>query len=156
MIPATYTSNPILNILFVISYGICTYFYAISMLEDPGYVPKNGSRAQQKMVMDELFKLWKFDDQNFCVSCMVRMPLRSKHCKRCKSCVAKHDQSVFIPFVEKYADILVIAHGFITALEQIIIDTSFYTFYFWKLGSSSSSLLFFDVRVNSLAVGKPF
>lgn len=92
MILATYSSGPILNILFAFSFGVCTYFYAISMLEDPGYVPNIGSRAQQKIIMDKLFQLWKFDDQNFCVNCMIRMPLRSKHCWRCKRCVAKHDQ----------------------------------------------------------------
>jgi palmitoyltransferase len=92
IISATYASNPILNTCFAFSYSFCTYFYAISMAEDPGYVPKTGSLAQQKTIMDELFRLWKFDDQNFCVNCMVRMPLRSKHCRRCKRCVAKHDQ----------------------------------------------------------------
>ena len=61
------------------------------MLEDPGYVPKLGSRTQQKAVIDELISLWTFDDQHFCVSCMIRRPLRSKHCKRCSRCVAKHD-----------------------------------------------------------------
>ncbi|KAF6234624.1 hypothetical protein HO173_007250 [Letharia columbiana] len=88
---ATYSSHPVFNLLFVFSYGLCAYFYTYSMIEDPGYVPKLGSRAQQKAVIDELLSLWKFDDQNFCVSCMVRRPLRSKHCKRCGRCVAKHD-----------------------------------------------------------------
>lgn len=89
---ATYSSHPVFNLLFAISYGLCAYFYTYSMFEDPGYVPKLGSRAQQKAVIDELLSLWKFDDQNFCVSCMVRRPVRSKHCKRCSRCVAKHDQ----------------------------------------------------------------
>lgn len=89
---ATYSSHPIFNLLFVITYGLCAWFYTIGMTEDPGYVPKLGSRAQQKAVVDELLSLWKFDDQNFCVYCMVRRPLRSKHCKRCARCVAKHDQ----------------------------------------------------------------
>ena len=91
-ISATYSSHPISNLLFAISFGLCAYFYTYSMIEDPGYVPKLGSRAQQKAVIDELLNLWKFDDQNFCVSCMVRRPLRSKHCRRCGLCVAKHDQ----------------------------------------------------------------
>ena len=62
------------------------------MVEDPGYVPKSGSRSQQKATINELLSLWKYDDQNFCVQCMLRTPLRSKHCKKCKRCVAKHDQ----------------------------------------------------------------
>ncbi|KAI9803284.1 MAG: hypothetical protein M1825_002075 [Sarcosagium campestre] len=55
------------------------------------FVPKLGGLTQQKAVIEELLGLWKFDDQNFCVPCMVRRPLRSKHCKRCGRCVAKHD-----------------------------------------------------------------
>lgn len=101
--PDTYSRHPIFNIIFAISYGLCTYFYALSMIEDPGYVPKLGSRTQQKAVIDELLGLWKFDDQNFCVYCNIRRPLRSKHCKRCSRCVAKHDQSVYRhPLVIQY------------------------------------------------------
>lgn len=50
--------------------------------------------AEQKAVIDELIGLWKFDESNFCVTCMIRTPLRSKHCRRCQRCVAKHDQYV--------------------------------------------------------------
>ncbi|KAL9032034.1 MAG: hypothetical protein Q9180_006741, partial [Flavoplaca navasiana] len=32
---------------------------------DPGFVPKLGSRSQQVAVVDELLKLWKFDNENF-------------------------------------------------------------------------------------------
>lgn len=46
------------------------------MFFDPGYVPKLGGLTEQKQVIDELLGLWKYDDQNFCVTCMVRMPLR--------------------------------------------------------------------------------
>jgi hypothetical protein len=83
-----------MNIFFAVFFCSCVYFYYLCMIEDPGFVPKGLSRMQQKAVVDELLSLWKFDDQNFCVQCMVRTPLRSKHCKRCKRCVAKHDQYV--------------------------------------------------------------
>ena len=88
----TYSTYPAFNFLFAVTYGLCGYFYGLSMLEDPGYLPKGGSLSQQKAVIDELLSLWKFDDQNFCTQCMIRTPLRSKHCKRCRRCVAKHDQ----------------------------------------------------------------
>ncbi|KAI9782303.1 MAG: palmitoyltransferase akr1 [Peltula sp. TS41687] len=61
------------------------------MLYDPGYVPKLAGLTQQKAVIDELLGAWRLDDENFCVQCMVRRPLRSKHCKKCGRCVAKHD-----------------------------------------------------------------
>lgn len=92
---ATYASSPILNILFAVFFGLTAYFYIISMVEDPGYVPKLSSRNQQREVVKQLFEQWKFDEENFCVPCMARKPLRSKHCRRCGRCVAKHDQYVF-------------------------------------------------------------
>ena len=118
-----------MNLLFAIFYGACSYFYILSMIEDPGYVPKSSSRSQQKAIIDELLGLWKFDDQNFCVQCMIRTPVRSKHCRRCKRCVAKHDQ--YGPLAEyfgTYTDSLVIVLGSITALASIISATSFCTF----------------------------
>lgn len=87
-------SHPWLNIGFFICYVLTAYFYASSMVFDPGFVPKMASVAEQKAVIDELLREWKFDESNFCVTCMIRTPLRSKHCKRCQRCVAKHDQYV--------------------------------------------------------------
>lgn len=75
----------------MIAYSLTTYFYFLTMVTDPGYIPKSSSRAQQKAVIDELLEIRKFDEANFCVHCMVRRPLRSKHCKRCNRCVAKED-----------------------------------------------------------------
>jgi len=80
-----------MNLGFAVCFALCTYFYFKTMLADPGYVPKPGSRNQQKVVIEELLAARKFDEQHFCVTCMVRKPLRSKHCKRCNRCVAKED-----------------------------------------------------------------
>ncbi|KAI9373150.1 hypothetical protein BJX61DRAFT_400622 [Aspergillus egyptiacus] len=91
VLPATYSTFPFLNISFAVFFLLTTYFYIYSMIEDPGYVPKLGSRNQQRAVIGELFEEWKFDEENFCIYCMIRRPLRSKHCKRCSRCVAKHD-----------------------------------------------------------------
>ena len=83
--------------MFLAVFGLTTYFYATSMMYDPGFVPKLNGIAEQKAVIDELIGLWKFDEANFCVTCMIRTPLRSKHCRRCRRCVAKHDQYVLHP-----------------------------------------------------------
>lgn len=88
----TFSTHPVANLLFGVCYGLCTYYYCCSMLYDPGYVPKLAGLTQQKAVIDELLSLRKFDDENFCIPCMVRRPVRSKHCKKCARCVAKHDQ----------------------------------------------------------------
>ncbi|KAJ5486380.1 hypothetical protein N7530_000680 [Penicillium desertorum] len=91
VLPATYSSSPILNILFAVFFCSTSYFYIFSMVEDPGYVPKVSSRNQQREIVKELFDQWKFDEENFCIPCMTRKPLRSRHCRRCGRCVAKHD-----------------------------------------------------------------
>jgi len=86
--------------MFGIFFGLTTYFYVTTMIYDPGFVPKMNGIAEQKEAIDELLKLWKFDETNFCVTCMIRTPLRSKHCRRCRRCVAKHDQYVPLPIDE--------------------------------------------------------
>ncbi|KAJ2895785.1 hypothetical protein MKZ38_006178 [Zalerion maritima] len=91
ILPWTFSAHPMLNFLFAGFYGLCAYFYVTTMIYDPGFVPKMNGIAEQKAVIDELLALWKFDEANFCVTCMIRTPLRSKHCRRCGRCVAKHD-----------------------------------------------------------------
>jgi hypothetical protein len=93
--PGTIRGDFFLNFLFAIFYGLTGYFYFFTMTSDPGYVPKSASRSASKAVIDELMELRQFDERHFCVNCMVRKPLRSKHCKRCDRCVAKNDQWVF-------------------------------------------------------------
>ncbi|KKA28087.1 hypothetical protein TD95_003621 [Thielaviopsis punctulata] len=80
-----------LNLVFAGCYALVVCFYVAAMVYDPGFVPRLKGIAEQKAVIDELLSEWKFDEANFCVTCMVRTPLRSKHCKRCGRCVAKHD-----------------------------------------------------------------
>lgn len=80
------------NFLFAVFFSLTTFFYIRSMVDDPGFVPKMNGIAEQKAVIDELISQWKYDEGHFCVTCMIRTPLRSKHCRRCQRCVAKHDQ----------------------------------------------------------------
>ena len=90
--PADDSTHPLLNFLFAIFLGFTVFFYAAAMRYDPGYVPKMNGIAEQKAVIDELLSLWKYDELNFCTTCTIRTPLRSKHCRACGRCVAKHDQ----------------------------------------------------------------
>jgi ankyrin repeat protein len=91
ILPSTYATNPLYNLLFAMSFGLCLWFYGLAMSEDPGYVPKATSRQEQKTVVQDLISKAQFDEHNFCISCMIRRPLRSKHCRRCGRCVAKQD-----------------------------------------------------------------
>ncbi|RDA85537.1 hypothetical protein CP532_3300 [Ophiocordyceps camponoti-leonardi (nom. inval.)] len=96
VLPATMraTKGPthlLLNLVFATLYCLTTFFFVASGRYDPGFVPKLNGIAEQRAVIDELLKEWKYDESNFCVTCMIRTPLRSKHCRRCQRCVAKHD-----------------------------------------------------------------
>ncbi|KAK4135542.1 ankyrin [Trichocladium antarcticum] len=79
------------NLVFVLVYSSTAFFYVRSMVDDPGFVPKLNGIAEQKAAIDELISNWKYDEAHFCVTCMIRTPVRSKHCRRCQRCVAKHD-----------------------------------------------------------------
>lgn len=85
------SSHLLLNLVFAALFSLTTFFYAACMRFDPGFVPKLNGIAEQRAAIDELLASWKFDEANFCVTCMIRTPLRSKHCRRCQRCVAKHD-----------------------------------------------------------------
>ncbi|EGD94711.1 palmitoyltransferase [Trichophyton tonsurans CBS 112818] len=91
ILPTTYSSSLFLNLIFLTLFAFMTYFYTYSMIEDPGFVPKLSSRNEQKAVIMELINDWSYDEDHFCVPCMIRRPLRSKHCRRCKRCVSKQD-----------------------------------------------------------------
>lgn len=92
ILPGTFSTAPISNIIFAVFYISCTYFYTLSMIEDPGFIPKTTSRAEQRQAIRAMLDTQKFDEKHFCIPCAVRKPLRSKHCKRCNRCVAKQDQ----------------------------------------------------------------
>jgi len=99
IMPWTLYDHPFLNILFAALFAACSYFYYYCMAKDAGFVPKPASRNQQREVMSDLLDNFKFDQRHFCVDCMTRRPLRSKHCRICKRCVAKHDQYVGVVLV---------------------------------------------------------
>ena len=92
VLPWTFWSNILLNMAFMACFGLCTYFYLMTMTEDPGFIPKGVSRGQTKKTIEELVEHDAFDEAHFCTQCMIRRPLRSKHCKRCGRCIAREDQ----------------------------------------------------------------
>lgn len=82
---------PIASVIFAILYSLCWYFYFLAMVEDPGYIPRTTSRTEQKYLIRTLLDAKKFDEQNYCIMCSIRKPLRSRHCRRCQRCIAKQD-----------------------------------------------------------------
>ncbi|CAF1326096.1 unnamed protein product [Adineta ricciae] len=76
-----------------ISLVIFTYFswsnYYYSQKCDPGFVPSN--REHQNRMIIQLVEKNAFDFESYCTWCLARRPLRSKHCRECRRCVAKFD-----------------------------------------------------------------
>ena len=90
---------------------ICTYLswsnYYLAEKCDPGFI--HGNRDQVNRVWNnrkikiENYELFfpkticqlveqnRFAYSNFCRACLIRRPLRSKHCKECQRCVSKFD-----------------------------------------------------------------
>ncbi|KAI1097295.1 ankyrin [Jackrogersella minutella] len=137
--PSTFSAHPLINFAFLFTFGLTCYFYAACMVFDPGYVPKLNGIAEQKVVIDELLSLWKFDESNFCVTCMIRTPLRSKHCRRCQRCIAKHDHHC--PWVNNCVGVNNHRHFFLYLVNLVFGILSFdwlLYYYFAELPKSKS------------------
>ncbi|KAK4201901.1 putative palmitoyltransferase [Triangularia verruculosa] len=127
------------NFLFAVTLGLTGFFYVRSMVDDPGFVPKMNGIAEQRAVIDELISQWKYDESHFCVTCMIRTPLRSKHCRRCQRCVAKHDHHC--PWVYNCVGINNHRHFFmyLINLTLAIIFYDFLTYRYFNIVSPEAS-----------------
>ncbi|KAI7475492.1 palmitoyltransferase akr1 [Hortaea werneckii] len=75
ILPWTYTTNFLLNLAFAICFGLCTYFYALTMTADPGFIPKSSSRGQTKRTIDDLIDNIAFDEAHFWIALIIRLTL---------------------------------------------------------------------------------
>jgi palmitoyltransferase len=77
------------NAVFVISSLSTWYNFYKAFSTNPGYLSAN--RDQMKKTILQFVEQNEFSLENFCTSCIIRKPLRSKHCTECDRCVAKFD-----------------------------------------------------------------
>ncbi|CAH0669444.1 unnamed protein product [Spodoptera exigua] len=79
------------TLLFALSSCALWYSFLRSWRSDPGVI--RASRADKLRTIIELSESARggFEPARFCSACLVRRPLRSKHCSVCNRCVAKFD-----------------------------------------------------------------
>ena len=92
----TVSAHPILNIVFAVVFATAMYCFTQAVVSDPGYIPRPGGISEQKKIVEELVVRGELDARHFCTSCFVRKSLRSKHCRICERCVARHDQYLLL------------------------------------------------------------
>ncbi|GAA5877540.1 hypothetical protein JCM3774_005900 [Rhodotorula dairenensis] len=88
----------ITSLAFALLFLSCSYNFFRAITLDPGTVrgPPSGSE-ELKEVIEELVESGGFNGINFCLTCMVRRPLRSKHSFATDRCIAKFDH--YCPWV---------------------------------------------------------
>lgn len=79
------------NLLFAISFLLCGWNLFRAATLEPGYAPRPTNEMDRRNTVTSLINDGRLNGMNYCVACMARRPLRSKHCRHCNRCVARHD-----------------------------------------------------------------
>ncbi|GAN10451.1 palmitoyltransferase akr1 [Mucor ambiguus] len=79
------------NLIFLITFFTAMFAFFKAVAADPGFIKKDLSREKQHRAVEELVDENMLDVRHFCLTCLIKKPLRSKHCKVCNRCVAKFD-----------------------------------------------------------------
>uniref|UniRef100_A0A8C7IQ95 Palmitoyltransferase n=1 Tax=Oncorhynchus kisutch TaxID=8019 RepID=A0A8C7IQ95_ONCKI len=70
--------------------SVCLFYnFGKSWKSDPGII--KASEEQKKKTIVELAETGSLDLSIFCSTCLIRKPIRSKHCAVCNRCIAKFD-----------------------------------------------------------------
>eukprot|EP01134_Creolimax_fragrantissima_P004582 CFRG4582T1 len=89
------TERITMSLIFFGSYALMIQNFLRAWKSDPGYIKT--TPEQQRRTIIEMVENNEMDGGRFCHTCLLRKPLRSKHCSMCGKCVAKFDHHC--PFV---------------------------------------------------------
>ncbi|KAL9939060.1 hypothetical protein V8E36_001873 [Tilletia maclaganii] len=84
-------ANATANFIFAFSFALSGYNLFRAATIEPGYAPIPSSDLERREVIESLFQQGRLNGLNWCIPCMTRRPIRSKHCHICNRCVARHD-----------------------------------------------------------------
>lgn len=77
------------SLLFALATSLSWYNLYKAAKTDPGVLKQNQDQMNQTIL--KLVEKNEFSIDQFCSACIIRKPLRSKHCAECDRCVAKFD-----------------------------------------------------------------
>ncbi|KAJ3351031.1 Palmitoyltransferase zdhhc17 [Kappamyces sp. JEL0680] len=77
------------HFVFLVAFVTCVYNLYACTTKDPGYL--NKSSDKKALTIASLADSGKLTVRDYCTTCAIRRPVRSKHCRVCDRCVAKFD-----------------------------------------------------------------
>ncbi|GAA6037584.1 hypothetical protein JCM8097_006126 [Rhodosporidiobolus ruineniae] len=116
------------NFLFFLSLSTCAYTFYRAITLDPGTVRREEGEGAMKETIESLVESGTFNGMNFCLTCLVRRPLRSKHSYATGRCVARFDH--YCPWV--WNDIGVNNHRqFLLFVGSLVVGVLWFIYLTW-------------------------